>query len=179
MKIRPAVPQDAADLLDIYSYYVEKTDITFEYDVPSEEEFRSRILSIEKRYPYLVAVDHDSVLGYAYASSFKDRRAYDWACETTVYVRRGIAGRGIGTALYEELERLLKKQNIQNLNACIAYPNPKSEIFHLKNGFRQAAHFSKCGYKLDKWIDMIWMEKEIGGHEVPPKPFVPYSRLDY
>ena len=90
MHIEKAAPQDAAALLEIYAPYVEHTAITFEYAVPSLEEFRERIETISARYPYLKAVDEDgTVLGYAYATAFKSRAAYDWSVETTVYVRQG------------------------------------------------------------------------------------------
>lgn len=177
MKIRIAQVSDAEQLVDIYKYYVEKTDITFEYEVPTVEEFTERIRNTLVKYPYIVAEDGGEIMGYAYAGAFKNRRAYDWSVETSIYIRHGKAGHGVGTMLYNELERYLKLQNIINVNACIAYPNEKSEEFHKKFAYKTVAHFTKCGYKFGKWKDMIWMEKFIGNHEDKPKDIIPFSNL--
>ena len=109
MRIEKVTPANAAALLEIYAPYVEHTAITFEYEVPSLEEFRQRIETISARYPYLKAVGEDgTVLGYAYATAFKGRAAYDWSVETTVYVRRDVHRQGAGKALYLALEKSLK-----------------------------------------------------------------------
>lgn len=178
MNIRIATSDDAKELLNIYKYYVENTAITFEYDVPSIEEFSGRIKNTLKKYPYLIAENEDGIYGYAYASAFKSRQAYDWAVETSIYVKNGDSRHGVGTLLYNELEKYLKMQNIINVNACIAYPNEKSEEFHKKFGYKTIAHFTKCGYKFGKWHDMIWMEKFIGEHTDTPKSVVPFSELN-
>ena len=172
--IRPATGSDAPAMLEIYAPYVTETAVTFEYGVPALAEFRERIGRISARYPWLAAVDGNEITGYAYASPFKERAAYDWAVETTVYVKRERHGEGIGRILYEALEKALERQNIINLNACITYPNPESIRFHEKSGYRKVAHFSQCGYKLGRWYDMIWMEKTIGEHAVPPEPVIPF-----
>ena len=88
MRIRPATPNDAVKLLDIYAPYVTDTAITFEYEVPTLEEFRRRIEHISKKYPYLVAEEDGDIVGYVYASSFKERDAFQWAVETSIYVDR-------------------------------------------------------------------------------------------
>lgn len=179
MNIRVAKLEDAEQLVDIYKFYVEKTDITFEYEVPTVEEFIDRMKSILIKYPYIVAEEGNTILGYAYASSFKGRRAYDWSVETSIYVKNGGVGCGIGTLLYNELERYLKQQNIININACITYPNEKSEEFHKKFGYKTVAHFTKCGYKFGKWKDIIWMEKFIGEHNEKPEDIIEFSKLQY
>ena len=180
MRIRMAGPEDAGPLLSIYAPYVEKTPITFEYKVPSPEEFHKRIEHTLEKYPYLAAVDEDGrILGYAYAGPFKGRAAYDWAVETSIYVQEGLRGHGIGTGLYQALEDILKKQHIINMNACITYPNPQSIAFHEKAGYHRAAHFTKCGYKLGKWHDMIWMEKMLVEHPACPQPVVPLKQLTF
>lgn len=166
--IRMAKCEDAKALLDIYKPYVEKTAITFEYEVPSEVEFASRIEHTLERYPYLVAERGGKIVGYAYASPFKTRAAYAWSVETSIYVEETCRGLGVGKALYEQLEYWLKKQQIINVNACITYPNPASIHFHEQFGYKQVAHFTKCGYKLGKWRDMIWMEKMLGEHPDVP-----------
>ena len=117
--IRLARPDDAAALLEIYAPYVWDTAITFEYTPPSEEEFQRRILSVEERYPYLVAEQHGRIAGYAYASRFKERAAYDWDVETSIYLRMDERHHGLGWLLYEKLEAVLRLQGVVNLHACI------------------------------------------------------------
>jgi len=176
MIIEKVTVEDAAELLSIYEPYVRDTAITFEYDVPTLEEFQDRIKNISSKYPYIKALDNGEILGYAYASPFKDRKAYDWCVETTVYVKQGRHGMGIGKALYIELEKSLKNMGILNMNACIAVPvkedkhlTDDSYHFHRKMGFTLAGRFHKAGYKFNTWYDIIWMEKMIGEHtDFPP-----------
>ena len=171
MNIRIATPEDAFAIQNIYRYYVDNTAITFELEVPSVKEFQERITKTLERYPYLVAEEEGEVIAYAYAGIFYDRRAYDWSAEMSVYVQRGIHGKGVGTALYEKMEELLKKQNIVNLFACITDPNAESEAFHAARGYEKKAHFEQCGYKLGKWWDIVWMQKVIASNEGTPEPF--------
>lgn len=175
--LREASPEDAAALLSIYSPYVIDTSITFEYEIPSVEEFSQRISNTLKRYPYLVAEIDDGIAGYAYASAFHTRAAYGWCAETSIYLNQSMRGLGIGTLLYQKLEEILKMQHILNLNACIAYPNPESIAFHKKLGYQLTAHFHHCGFKLNSWHDMIWMEKMLGEHSIPPANFIPYPEI--
>lgn len=177
--IREARPGDAKELLEIYKPYVENTVISFEYEVPSVEEFRSRIENTLKNYPYYVAENvQGEIIGYVYASAFKTRKAYSWSAETSIYVKENQRGSGVGKVLYEALEQTLKKQNVCTLCACIAYPNPPSEKFHERFGYQTVAHFHNSGYKHEKWVDMIWMEKVLQAYEVPPKEFIPYCELN-
>ena len=141
--------------------------------------FRQRIETILTKYPYLAAVRDGQILGYAYASSFKERAAYAWSAETSIYVREDCRGQQAGSRLYLALEDILKKQNILNLNACIAYPNPGSISFHEKLGYKTVAHFTKCGFKAGTWYDMIWMEKMLAPHPDIPSPFIPLKELFY
>ena len=166
MLIRSAVPEDAGRLLEIYSYYVEKTAISFEYDVPSYEEFRNRIINIMKKYPYLVLEAEGRIMGYTYAGVFTDRAAYDRSCEVTIYVDKDAKGKGYGKALYQALEDALKKTLITNLYACIGDPEEEdeyltkdSERFHKHMGYTTVGVFHRCGYKFDRRYNMIWMEK--------------------
>ena len=125
--IRVAKREDAEELLKIYSYYVENTAITFEYDVPSVEEFSDRISNTLKKYPYLVLEEEGKILGYTYAGEFKSRAAYDRAVETTIYMDKNLKHRGMGKKLYKALEQALELQKITNLYACIAYPKEEDE----------------------------------------------------
>ena len=115
MIIRTVTEKDAHELLEIYRPYVEDTAITFEYDVPSVEEFAERIRRISANYPYIAAVENGKIAGYAYAGVFKNRAAYDWSVEVTVYVNKGLHRKGIGAKLYSALEKLLAAQHITNL----------------------------------------------------------------
>lgn len=176
MKIRVATTKDAAQILKIYKPYVETTAISFEYEVPDLEEFSGRIANTLKKYPYLVAEENGQILGYAYAGPFKTRAAYDWAVETSIYVAMDRKRKGIGKALYEELEATLRQMGILNVNACIAYTDSEDEhlnnnsvYFHEKQGYTMVGKFHNCGYKFHHWYHMVWMEKMIGEHVVPQK----------
>lgn len=169
--IRTAAESDAQALLAIYAPYVENTAITFEYAVPSIEEFAGRIRHTLKKYPYLVAEKNQQILGYAYASPFHERAAYDWAVETSIYVDQNRKHMGIGRLLHDALERTLKAQGILNMNACIAFTpkedahlNNNSVEFHTHMGYRLVGEFYQCGYKFHTWYNMVWMEKQIGEH---------------
>lgn len=183
-RIRVATPQDAGALLAIYAPYVTDTAITFEYEVPSITEFRERIRHTLERYPYLVMEQDGEILGYAYAGPFKERAAYDWAVETTIYVKQGMKKQGIGRKLYQALEDILIRQNILNLNACIGYPTVEDEYltrnsmeFHQHLGYRLVGQFYQCGYKFGRWYDMVWMEKLVGEHGVEPVRVKPFPEL--
>ncbi len=170
--IEKVTEEDAEALLEIYAPYVKNTAISFEYEVPSPEQFRERIRTISARLPYIKAISDDQILGYAYASPFKTRRAYDWSVETTVYVKQNLRRQGIGKMLYLALESSLREMGILNMNACIAIPEKEdghltkdSQLFHESMGFQLVGTFHKSGYKFQTWYDMIWMEKMLGEHK--------------
>lgn len=166
MEIRYAKVEDAAKILEIYSYYVEKTAISFEYDVPTLEEFSNRIKNTLSKYPYLVAVENGKIIGYSYAGVFKARAAYNHCVEVTVYVEKGHKRTGTGRALYAALTDELVKRGITNLYACVAVCDTEDEYltndswhFHEKMGFTKVGRFHKCGIKFNNVYDMIWLEK--------------------
>ena len=182
--IRVATIDDAKEILDIYSPYVKKTAITFEYDVPSIEDFKERMKNTLKKYPYIVIESKGEILGYAYTGEFGERAAYDWAVETSIYIKENKGKMGLGKKLYKALEDISKAQNILNLNACIAYPETEdgyltknSVQFHEHLGYNRVGQFHKCGYKFEKWYNMIWMEKMIGKHDSNPSPIVHFPNL--
>ncbi|MFM1630826.1 GNAT family N-acetyltransferase [Streptococcus mutans] len=162
MKIRNACKEDAKQLLAIYAPYVEKTAITFEYQVPSLEEFEERIEKTKQKFPYLVAEEEGILQGYAYALQLIiivqlmiGRLNYLY------YIREKARGKHIGSQLYASLERNLQETGFVNLLVCIALPNNASLTFHKKHGYEQVAHFKKVGYKFDKWHDIVWMQKRL------------------
>lgn len=184
ISIRMASEADAEEILKIYTPYVTDTAITFEYDVPSPAEFSRRIADTLQMYPYIVALENGRIAGYAYASAFKQREAYNWAVETTIYLKQDCRGKGLGKKLYLALEDILKRQNIINVNACIAYTtgadahlDNTSALFHEHLGYTRVAHFTKCGYKFGTWYDMIWMEKMLGDHPQAPGAVIPVTKL--
>lgn len=193
LDIEVAKETDAQELLEIYRPYVEETAVSFEYDVPGADEFARRIADILEKYPYIVARLNSELVGYAYAATFRPRAAYDWSVETTIYIKRGFNGLGIGRKLYECLEELLKKQNILNANACIAFidydkfnADGSSPDIHLDNnsyefhkhmGYSLVGTFHNSGYKFDTWYDMIWMEKILGEHTKKQLKVIPFREL--
>ena len=185
LRIRRATLADAEEILAIYAPYVEGTVITFEYLVPTVEEFRERIAHTLQKYPYLVAERDGEILGYAYTGAFKERAAYDWGVETTIYVKMDCKRGGIGKKLYTALEKVSAAQHILNLNACIGYPVVEDEYltqdsahFHEHLGYRLVGEFRQCGYKFGRWYDMIWMEKMIGEHTAEPEAVILFPELD-
>lgn len=126
LTIRPANLSDAQAIQTIYAPYVEKTAITFEYEVPSVQEFEKRISKTLEKYPYLVAEENGQVLGYAYASTYYARTAYDWTTELSIYLHEDARGRGFGSQLYDALEEELEKRGFLRFLACIAVPNEAS-----------------------------------------------------
>lgn len=173
--IEKVCPDDAEELIKIYAPYVENMAISFEYEVPTVQEFEKRIEDISSKYPYIKAVRDGEILGYAYAGCFKGRKAYDWSVETTVYVRQDCKRMGVGKLLYNHLEKALREMGILNMNACIAKPikegpylTDDSIHFHKAMGFSEVGCFHNSGYKFDEWFDMIWMEKMIGEHTKNP-----------
>lgn len=184
LAVRVAADIDAACLLAIYAPYVEQTAITFEYEVPSLEEFRARMEAVLAFYPYLVAERDGAIVGYTYASPFKGRPAYDWAVETSIYVAWDERGSGAGRVLHDALELCLAAQGILNMEACIAYPRVTDEFltrnsaeFHAHLGYRMVGEFEKCGYKSGRWYNMVWMEKLIGAHRDDQPAPLPFSSV--
>lgn len=184
INIRAANLSDAKELLEIYAPYVQKTAITFEYDAPSLAEFTARMEKTLQKYPFLVAEQKGEIVGYAYAGAFVGRAAYDWAAEVTIYLKQNKRKMGLGKMLYHALEDICKAQHITNLNACIGYPQTEDEYltknsagFHAHMGYRLVGEFYQCGYKFGRWYNMIWMEKIIGPHSVPPAVFIRFPEL--
>ena len=181
MEIRLATIEDALSIRKIYEPYVLNTAVSFEYDVPSVQEFERRITNTLKEYPYLVAIQNDEIIGYCYAGAFHARQAYKHSAELSIYLRQDVKRQGIGKLLYTKIEEMLLKQNIYILHACIASPdiidehlNDDSPKFHEKMGFKLAGRHDRCGYKFGKWYSIIWMDKLIKERDDEPAAFIPF-----
>lgn len=184
IKIRAASPEDAPALLRVYAPYVKNTAITYEYDVPSVDEFSKRIETTLKRFPYLVLERGGEIIGYAYAGPLHSRPAYDWSVETSLYLSENVRGSGLGRLLHDALENVLREQGFLNMNACIAYPEKEDEYltrnsaeFHAHLGYRMIGGFAKCSYKFRRWYGMVWMEKLIGEHLEDQPPVTPFPQI--
>ncbi|HEY7513857.1 MAG TPA: GNAT family N-acetyltransferase [Vicinamibacteria bacterium] len=173
MRIRLVRTEDAPELLRIYSPFVRETWISFEYEPPSVPELEGRIRAVTAASPWLVAVEGDEVIGYAYADKLRSRPAYQWAQETTVYVDRGSHRRGVARALYGVLFAALRVQGFASAWAGIALPNPTSVAVHEALGFRSAGVWPSVGFKLGAWRDLGWWRLELqplGAGAPPPRP---------
>lgn len=192
VRIRVATPADAARCHEIYVPYVRDTAVTFEYEPPTFDAFRTRMAKTLERYPYLVAEKTDAgahdgsalIVGYMYVSPFKERPAYDWAVETSIYVDRACRRGGVGRALHVAMERCLTAQGILNMEACIATTEVEDEHltndswrFHERMGYRLVGEFRQCGYKYHRWYNMIWMEKHIAPHREDQPPVIPFPEV--
>lgn len=182
LHIRAAIPQDSAALLRIYAPYVMETTVTFEFDVPSEREFRGRIEYALDRFVYLVleedTEDGGVPIGYAYYGAFGERAAYQWSVETSIYLDRSRCGGGLGTVLLEALERCMVAQGITNSQACITSENTGSIEFHRGHGYAPCAEFSNCASKFGRWLSVTWMEKQVAAHVENPSPIYALSADD-
>ncbi len=167
--IRNALEKDSEEILKIYSYYIKNTSITFEIDVPTLDEFTERVRLIIKSYPYIVYVIDEKIVGYAYASKHRERAAYVYDVEVSVYLEKDCLGKGIGSKLYEKLFDMLLKQGFYNVYSGITMPNEKSENLHKRFQFEEVGTYKKVGFKHGKWHDVKWFQKALRDHDENPK----------
>ena len=169
--IRPATPDDADGCRDVYAPYVRETTVTFETEVPDVEEFAGRISRALEHHDWLVAELDGRVLGYAYAGPVKERAAYRWSCEVSVYLAPEARGNGLGRALYRELFTRLEARGFRRLLAIITLPNEASVALHRALGFREAGRLERIGFKHGRWLDVTWMQADLGPDPLaPPAP---------
>ena len=171
MLIRLITPSDAESALEIYKPYVLSTAITFEYEVPTIEEFAERIKNTTAEFPWFVCCDDDKVIAYAYATKHRYRAPYNWSPESTIYVSPEAQGKGIARVLYETLFATLTLQGYFTVFAGVVIPNEKSERFHKAMGFEEIGIFKKIGNKLGVWHDTKWFQLALSEHIAdPPQP---------
>jgi len=160
--IRSVSPNDAAkyapEICAIYNHYIENTTISFEEIPLRQTEVEQRIRRISAKYPYIVWLDEASINGYAYINTWKERSAYRYSAETSIYVRDGFQGKGLGGKLMKGLLQEVRKTDIHVLVAGITLPNDRSVALHEKFGFREIGRFSEVGRKFGQWLDMGYWE---------------------
>lgn len=176
MTIRIATPGDAQQIAAIYTPIVANTAISFEAVPPTSKEMRDRIETILAAYPWLVAEDGEGILGYAYGSRHREREAYRWAADVSVYVAERARRAGIGSALYRELFSIMSAQGYQRLYAGVMVPNPASEALHLAVGFEEIGTYRAVGFKFGKWHDVRWYGLALRDDAVPSEP-IPFAVL--
>lgn len=176
MTIRFASVEDAASLLRIYAQYI-NTAITFEYALPTEQEFARRIAEICADYPYLICEEEGRPIGYAYAHRQMERAAYQWNVELSIYLDRTATSNGIGQRLYAALIELLRLQGIKTVYGGVTLPNIRSERLHEKLGFHRLGTYHHTGYKCGAWHDVVWFEKAIAPYQPEPQPIIPMNEI--
>jgi phosphinothricin acetyltransferase len=171
--IRPVRKEDAPQIAEIYRPFCEDNCVSFEEVAPDASEFAARIEKTTRRFPWLVDDREGTVAGYAYASAHRERAAYRWVVEVTVYNHEAFRGKGVGRALYTELFRRLRQQGLVKAYAGILVPNPASQAFHEAMGFTLVGIYRKVGYKLGAWRDVGWWEISLlpqAGSPAEPSP---------
>lgn len=174
--IRLAESDDAEALRALYARYID-TDITFEMTLPDHREYLRRVEDTRREFPYLVCELDGRLIGYAYAHRIREREAYQWSAELSVYLDPDLTSRGLGHLLYGTLIRLLKLQNIRTVYGGITGGNQVSVRFHEKQGFSCLGCFHNIGYKNGRWLDVLWYEKQIADYD-DPLPCVRFELLD-
>ena len=165
--IRIATKADIPAIRAIYAPYVERTTYTFEYTVPSVQELTARFEAITAQFPWLVWEENGKILGYAYGSAPFERAAYRWCAEVSIYLHPSVHGRGIGRQLYARLEEILTKQGYRVAYALITTENRGSVAFHEKLGYTYHSTFENCGFKMGRWLGVIWLQKWLNPLDTP------------
>ena len=181
--VRAAAPEDAEQLLEIYTPFVISEDsslsnVSFELAAPDVEEFRQRIQDISKQFPYLVGEVNGQILGYVYCHPYRERLAYQWAVEVTIYLAPAGQGKGLGRLLYETMEKLLCLQGVTMAYSCITVGNDHSIKMHEALGYRLIGTFTNSGYKNGQWLDTVWLEKQLQPCPKQPDNIKSWRELD-
>lgn len=175
--IRLVTPKDGEALLNIYKWYIENTAITFETEVPTVEAFEQRIANTLARFPWLVCEVDGVTAGYAYASKHRERAAYQWSADLSIYVDEKYHRRHIAKALYQVLEEILRLQGYYTVFAGVTTPNPKSEAFHAAYGFDTIGVFENVGYKLGQWRGVKWFKYTLTDYAKEPTALILFPEV--
>lgn len=176
--IRLATVADAEEILAIYAPYIRDTSLTFETEVPALEQFADRIRHYLQNWPWLVCEMNGMIAGYAYASRYRERVAYQWSVECSVYIHDDFQRYGVARSLYEALFEILRRQGYRNVYAVINLPNDKSVALHERCGFRYFATYEKVGYKLGQWKNVGWWRLILNDFSDEPAPPIAFPDLD-
>ncbi|WP_380676856.1 arsinothricin resistance N-acetyltransferase ArsN1 family B [Salinigranum sp. GCM10025319] len=168
--LRVATPADASAVRDVYAPYVEETAVSFATAAPSVEALEGKIETTLRRNPWLVCERDGDVIGYAYAGPFRERDAYQWTTETSVYVDREAHREGVGRALYEALLELVEAQGYASAVGVVTLPNPASVGLHESLGFEHVGTFDDVGYKNGAWHDVGWWRLRLPSPAAPDPP---------
>ncbi len=177
---RPARPEDGAALQAIYAPYVRETTITFELEPPDPAEFSGRISRCLTQFPWIVCEVDGVIAGSAYASELRERPAYQWNAELSLYLAPAFQRQGLGGALLTALLELLLLQGYRYAYACITASNQNSVRMHRRFGFDEVGRFPRAGYKLGEWHDVLWLAKSLPdgeAFEAVPSPPLPFPSL--
>ena len=166
--VRDATPDDAAACAAVYAPYVTETAISFEDVPPSAEEMARRIAAAQQRHAWLVLEDDGAVVGYAYAGPYKERAAYRWSCEVSVYLAPGRGRSGGGRLLYEALFDRLVERGYRTAVAGMTQPNEASGAFHRALGFEPVGTWREIGWKHGRWRDVTWVQRSLTADDGPP-----------
>ena len=177
MRIRLAQEKDTAALLEIYKQYIDTT-VTFEYELPSKEEFQRRIREYSKEYPYFICTENGKCVGYVYAHRAQERAAFQWNAELSIYLDKNYQSKGVGKVLYEMMFEILAKQGVKTLYGLVTTPNPKSVKLHEKTGFQLVGTYHNTGFKANQWCDLLLYEKQIGEYGSKPTPMIPFCKMN-
>jgi len=159
--IRNVKISDAKAISDIYNYHVYNTIVTFDLEPTSVTQMEQTISRVTEKHPWFVVEENNEIVGYAYASYWKKRSAYNATVESSIYISEKHIGKGIGKDLYQHLLRTLIQQNIHIIIGGISLPNKASVALHEKFGFKKVAHFKEVGFKFNKWIDVGYWQLTI------------------
>lgn len=145
---------DASAISKIYNHYIRESVVTFELEEIDSHEMQRRMTSTMADYPWLTLKVDGELLGYAYATKWRERVAYQSTAETAIYLHKDAIGKGYGKPLYEALIKEMTERKFHVLMGVIALPNRESSALHERLGFKKAAHFNEVGYKFDRWVDV-------------------------
>lgn len=177
IEIRCAQSADAGQIAQIYAPIVRSTAISFETEPPSPSVMAQRIQTTLATHPWLVAICDHAVAGYAYASRHRERAAYRWSVDVSVYVLDSMRGRGVGRSLYEALLPILRRQGFRSAFAGIALPNPASVRLHESLGFVMLGVYREVGFKHGRWHDVGWWRLALATGDEPPQEPIPFGAM--